>query len=226
MNRLYIDESGSMTTNYAEHNPYFVIAMVKTDDPKRMRKVFKRYVSGHEKELRAIDLEHKLFLNEKFRELKGNQFTPDMKKEFVRYFCRNQLFELYYVVVKNKSLSSTTLYNNTARAFNYLIRISLATFIKSGLMDASGFDLQLDERNERTDTKRFLQDYLNTELLLNGVTSAESRVTYYDSEDNALIQVADVFANIMFSNLMTGNYADEIKMMNEEGYLRKTFVFP
>jgi hypothetical protein len=166
-----------------------------------------------------------MFLNGKFHELKGSQFTPELKKEFVNYFCQNKYFEVFYIVVANKRIKSK-FYNNTARAFNYLIRLALSFLIKKRLLRNTGFVLQLDERNEKTDTKRFLENYLNTELFLQGITKGESTVKYFDSSTNHLIQIADVFANIYFSELMTSNYSNEIKKMAEDGYLPYIFNFP
>ena len=226
MNHLYVDESGSMTIMHKENNPYFVIAIVRTENPEKCKRVYKRFISSRFDTLHRLDKEGKMFLNGKFRELKGNQFSPDLKRDFMDYFCRGNLFEVYYIVVRNKYIYSPAFYSNTARAFNYLMRIALETFIHQKFMDNTGFAIQLDERNERPDTKRFLQDYLNTELLLNGITIAESTTAYFDSANNKLIQVADVFANIMFSNLMTDGYSDELQRLQRDGYIKKIFYFP
>lgn len=48
----------------------------------------------------------------------------------------------------------------------------------------------MDERNEKTETKFFLENYLNTELMLGGVTQGKFNVSYFDSANNKFIQIA------------------------------------
>lgn len=51
-------------------------------------------------------------------------------------------------------------------------------------------------------------------------------VTYFDSANNKIVQIADVFANLYYSRLLTGGYADEIDTMKTNGCLKKVFKFP
>ena len=51
-------------------------------------------------------------------------------------------------------------------------------------------------------------------------------VTYFESDCNGCIQVADVFANIMFSNAITKNYEECIANMRKKGFMGPIFVFP
>ena len=73
---------------------------------------------------------------------------------------------------------------------------------------------------------KFLEQYLNTELIGRKVTQHPFKVTYYDSASNRLIQVADVFANLYFSQLKTGKYGQEIKTLKDNGKLKFEFKFP
>ena len=208
MEHIYIDESGSMTINYCDIHPYFVIAMVRTKDSVKLKKVFKRFVSKHLHELKAADSKGSMFTGNKFKELKGNCFTPKLKREFVRYFCRNEHFEVFYIIADNRKIAQNNegiLYKNTARAFNYLIRLSLEYYIKNGYLHNDNLNLQLDERNEKTEAKHFLENYLNTELVCNHVLSGDCTVSYFDSGNNHIIQIADVFANLMYSELKTNS---------------------
>jgi hypothetical protein len=61
---------------------------------------------------------------------------------------------------------------------------------------------------------------------MNGTASGKFSVTYYDSSDNNLIQIADIFANLYYSHLQTGGYADEIKKLENAGILKFVFEFP
>lgn len=225
MEYLYIDESGSMTSQYSNINPYFVISIVRASNPRKLKNLHKRFVEKHMEELLALDTNSRMFKNGKFEELKGSMFTPELKRAFVSDFCRPDILEIFYIVVKNNAVS-IGLYKNTARAFNYILKLALEHFIKTGCLTDDTYLIQLDERNERTETRHFLQNYLNTEFRMSGLLSHDINVNYYDSSKNRLIQIADVFANLYFSELMTNAYSSELKTMETNGCLKKVFRFP
>jgi hypothetical protein len=106
------------------------------------------------------------------------------------------------------------------------MKLALEFLIRKGYLPNEDCHLHLDERNEKTETKFFLENYLNTELSMNGTASGKFSVTYYDSSDNNLIQIADIFANLYYSHLQTGGYADEIKKLEDAGILKFVFEFP
>lgn len=228
MQHLYIDESGSMTTKFVKDWPYFVIAVVRTETPKRLKSLHKRFVIKHMDELRAADQAGKMFKDDEFDELKGAAFTPALKRKFVDFFCHDGALEVFYIVLDNRRVmaSGGDLYDNTARAFNYVLKLAIEYFIHKKLLPDDKYILQLDERNERTDTRHFLQNYLNTELRMENVLSEDVEVIYFDSAQNRMVQVADVLANVYYSNLLTGAYKPEIEKMGENGCLRNVFIFP
>lgn len=225
--KLYIDESGSMTSRDSEKHPYFVISMVKVNDIKKVVRCFKRFVSGNYGELQKIDKRKKMFnADGHFRELKGSELTPDLKREFMRKLFRDNALEVFFITIDNKSVNSS-LYNNTARAFNYCVKLAIGYYINRGELPRDIQTIEIDERNESTKTRYFLQEYLNTELILHeNVLSNNLSVKYFDSANNIFIQIADVFANIKYSDLLTGNYKKELESARKEGYLKKNFNFP
>lgn len=223
MDKLYVDESGSMTIHYTNDWPYFVICAVKAKDPVKLRKSYKRFVTKNMEALKAAN-KGKMFKGEKFLELKGNEFTPQLKRDFVNHFCQKDNFELFYIVIDNKKIDAK-FYENKARSFNYILKLALICWINKGLLSKDGLHLQLDERNEKTETKYFLQNYLNTELRLLDITTSDTTVEYFDSCNNHIIQIADVFANIKYSDLLTNNYSDCIEQLSNT-HLKHQFVFP
>lgn len=225
MQYLYIDESGSMTNEYTKSWPYFVIAIVRAENPKRLRELYKRFVRKHMNELRASDVDGRMFKNGVFRELKGSAFTSDLKRKFAAYFFREGTMEVFYIVIDNKR-ALNDFYTNKARAFNYVFKLAFEYFIRGNKLPDDQYILQLDERNERTDARHFLQNYLNTELRMEQVLSKDIQVQYFDSFNNKLIQVADVLANLYFSNLHTRTYEGEIQQMRDSGCLKYEFCFP
>ncbi len=225
MEYLYIDESGTMTVSHNKTHPYFIISIVRVKDKNRLKRVYKRFVSSHKDELKIADKRNLMFKESKFLELKGNCFTPTLKRDFVDFFCRNEYFELFYIVVNNSQIQAK-FYENTARAFNYLIRLALEQYIQNGYISNNSLTLQLDERNEKTETKYFLENYLQTELGLNNIINGDCKVQYFDSSNNYIIQIADVFSNLYFSELKTNMYKKEIYRMKQDGYLKNILEFP
>ena len=227
MNTFYIDESGSMTVTYCNKWPYFIITLIKVKDSRKAKTIFKRFVSKSMAALKAADTDNVMFRGETFKELKGNAFTPALKRSFVDFFFRDDTFEIYYIIVNNSMISDADngrLYANTARAFNYLLKLAITHYRKNDIISSEKLLLQLDERNEKPESKNFLQDYLNTELYM--YFDEECQVQYFDSQNNHLIQVADVMSNLMFSNKMTHSYDDLFNKLKSEGHIKDIFVFP
>lgn len=234
---IYIDESGSVNNHNTSHCPYFVIALVHVKDKEKTQRAYKRFVSSNIERLRELDAEKrnakgkvvksggKMFADGKFRELKGSQFDADMKRKFLAFFAEKPHFEVYYIKIENAELTDKFC-SNTARAFNYLLKLALNSFISRGMLPNEECILQLDERNERTETRYFLEEYLNTELIMNGSCNGPFKVSYFDSANNKLVQLADVYANWFYSQLQTGAYGKELKEQQEAGIIRSIFEFP
>lgn len=225
MEYLYIDESGSMTTDYIGDNPCFIIAIVRAKDPVILRKCHKRFVSKYISALKAADKNRRMFKGENFYELKGSMFTPELKRKFATYFNRPEAIELFYIVMDNSAINAE-LYLNKARAFNYVLKLALSYFLSKGFLDDGEILIQIDERNEKTETKYFLQNYLNTELRPSGILSKDTTVKYFDSSNNRIIQIADVFSNLYYSHCRSNGYDDVFRMLRDSGCLKNIFVFP
>ncbi|MCF0231789.1 MAG: hypothetical protein HUJ63_05900, partial [Enterococcus sp.] len=83
------------------------------------------------------------------------------------------------------------------------------------------------ERNERTGAKNLLEEYLNTEFSTSGLCSGSFKVKYFDSADNMVIQVADIFSNLYYSNIVTnGAYETVIESLREQNIIKREFIFP
>lgn len=53
------------------------------------------------------------------------------------------------------------------------------------------------------------------------------QVQYFDSSRNCFIQIADVFSNIMYSNLITkGGYQEQLEKLQKDKYILPPFIFP
>ena len=231
---LYIDESGSINNKL---NSPFVIAIINVLDYRKFNTVIKRFITSRFDKLKDLDNDfynkdgklmkrgNRMFKNGKFKELKGSQFDRDMKQDFVEFITKKKYFDLYFIKIDNKLLTDK-ICENTARAFNYTLKLALSYFISQKYIDDEDCLIQLDERNERTDARFFLENYLNTELCLNGVTENHFTVRYLDSSVNPFIQIAYVFANIYYSQLNTHGYDNEMYKLKERNILKAVFSFP
>lgn len=225
---LYIDESGSMTTNSEEYKqPFFIISIIKVTKPKILQRNLKRFVSKNLKLLNKLDKdEGKMFINGKFAELKGSSINGALKRKFVDEITKNTPFELFYIKLLNKQ-AKPMLLKNKARAFNYLLKLFFQFNLRNKTFEDEQYFLQIDERNIKTQSKNTLEDYLNTELILNDeLLSNQIQVKYFDSVNNKFIQVADVFSNLFYSECQTNAYTDLFKDLEEKGILKEIFTFP
>lgn len=228
---LYIDESGSMTENYDKYKDFFVISIIKVKDEKILARNLKRFIGKNIEELKRIDKNGKMFINGKFHELKGSELTKPLKKEFIKAICKKDCLEIFYIKLNNLEVN-TSFFVNKARAFNYLLKLFLMHTLRKGYIEKTLINLQIDERNVKTQTKYLLADYLNTELLLSDYLTDPLKVQYYDSANNKFVQVADVFANIFYSNCLLKKmgkndcYEIELNKLKNDKYLRDIFIFP
>lgn len=214
-----------MSYEHANAFPYFVICTIRVKDIEKLKRIYKRFVSKYFEQLKKLD-DGKMFDGNKFKELKGSSFDYEMKKNFVDYFCRGDIFEVYYIKVLNAKVKPK-LYKNTARAFNFLYKLKLRFFLKRKHLPNDEYIIQFDNRNQKNDSKNSLEDYLNTELHLNEELTEEIHVKYFNSENNTLIQIADVFSNIFYSYCFhSEKYNSIIKKIKKSKMLKGIFEFP
>ena len=226
MQYLYIDESGSMTVEYSNNFPFFVISIVHVFDKNRLKKALKRFVSKNLQKLKECDKDNKMFKDGKFLELKGSSLSRELKLLLANYFFSNELFEVFYIVVENNKVHEK-LYSNKARAFNYLLDLFMLHNLKQLRLPYDEYFIQIDERNIKTDAKKSLEDYLNTSLVLANELTDNIVVSYQDSCNNSLIQLSDFFANLFFSFLMNNeSYMDTINNLQKKKIIRHIFNFP
>lgn len=222
---IYVDESGSMTDdcNYIG-NKYFVVTFIIVENPNKLRRIHKRFIQKYMNELKALDNGKMFDKDSNFIELKGSSFSPEMKVNFIKFFCKNDLFKIIYVKVDNQKVNKR-IYENKARAFNLIVLIALECLITK-FPDVKNYIFNIDERNLRNGTKILLEDNLIMQFCLKISILDNVSVQYFDSQQNRLIQLADVFSNIYYSNLINDNYRQELIDMRENGYIIDVVNFP
>ena len=198
MEFLYIDESGTMTTEYCEDFPYFIISVLRVFDAKILKRKIKRFISKHLEELKECDKSSKMFQDGNFKELKGSALSIGMKIKFAEYLMNcSDLFEVDIIKIENKHVIEET-YDNKARAFNYFLDLFLTYRSHMNDYPSDEYLLQIDERNVKTDARRSLEDYLSIELCLKQNLYKKIQVLYFDSCDNSLVQLSDFFCKSLF----------------------------
>jgi len=222
---LYIDESGFMTQEHCRKLPYYVLALVRVHDSKKVKRLMKRFVSANLERLRELDKDGKMFIDGHFHELKGSALDHDMKESFFRYVCRDQIFDVFFVTLYNKKITGT-LYKNRARASNFVLTLALKYFFEHNLLDKDTYLLQIDEQNIRTESRNSLEDHLNIQLTLERELADGFSITYYDSSCNTCIQLADLCANLYYSQLMTSGYSSLFGDLRKQGYIKFDFYYP
>lgn len=226
MELICIDESGSLGNTNLKDFPYFVICLVRIKNRKQIKKSFKRFVSSHLAGLKLLDKDYKMFAEGSFKELKGCCLDPKTKIELANYLSKKDGFEFYLIEVKN-SACDQGFFDNTNRSFNFLVEQCLDyLFRHSFLPKGEEFVLNVDNRNVKNDAKLSFEDYLDTSLRIEKNFFTKITVNYFDSSKNVLVQLADFFANLGYSSLMTKNYEKLIESLKESGHLKYIYKFP
>ena len=218
---FYIDESGIITNtiphpqNVRDH--YFVICFIQTEDPKRLKSVYKRTI-------KKIKNYFPLFFTSLANpnEPKGSELTPIMKNFFIEEFLRLTDIKIAHMVLDNRKVMGA-FRRNSAQSFNYLIKLvlqntPLTTSEKNHLI------LNIDNRNIAIKNNKQLEDYLATELILQNVVSNVT-VNYLDSEHAYGIRVADVFSNVIYQRFRY-KYLSFPHYTNERAILHNVNLHP
>lgn len=236
MNNIYIDESGSLCHHPRnEKDRYFYIGLVKVNDIDRVQKRIKKFIARNLKELKRIDDEHLhdyrgnkhpscMFTGKRFKELKGSVLTQEMKFKFIDHMCVDHLIKIYLIRVDNTKMSAHFL-EHSARAFNYILKTALTDFHQEGLLNGKIY-LHIDNRNVKSSTLSLLEEYLNTELVTAKCLYDDIRVSYYHSETNALIQLADIVVNFFYSSQFVKEYEEKIEQLKQKNYIERIFHLP
>ena len=197
MIRCYVDECGVITKQYEHYQRYFVVAIVMTNDSKKLGKAFKsaRRCVARNKEKLVKELEET-------NEIKGASLTEADKAQVysdILSRCAKDealAFQIGLIVVDMQKMKDVFKANKT-RSFNYLIKWFMQSFKEVSLLaqEGDGIAFLIDEQNVARDNRCALREYLNTELYVHeGLYHEPIQVGYDDSKNQALIQLADFVA--------------------------------
>lgn len=201
---VYVDESGSITKTNISNNRYFVIAMIFTDDPVAVRRLYKNRIS---KMMRKNDKYKDMIISKK--EIKGSDISETTKKDVYNHIRKHALDKMELgIIVLDNNYTTDRFIENHARSFNYMIQTYLDSYYRkhSRYMTGKGkIEFIIDEQNIATGAKYDLSGYLNQQLTLKHPLCDIFNVEYTDSRNEKLVQLADFVANTFYRNIEKKN---------------------
>jgi hypothetical protein len=201
---VYVDESGSITKTNISNNRYFVIAMIFTDDPVAVRRLYKNRIS---KMMRKNDKYKDMIISKK--EIKGSDISETTKRDVYNHICKHVLDKMELgIIVLDNNYTTDRFIENHARSFNYMIQTYLDSYYRkhSRYMTGKGkIEFIIDEQNIATGAKYDLSGYLNQQLTLKNPLCDIFNVEYTDSKNEKLVQLADFVANSFYRNIEKKN---------------------
>lgn len=230
MTSLYLDESGSMNKDASCVFQNYIIAIVRVHKARRVKSAMKRFISDRIEHLRSIDKYGQMFNEDgSFHELKGSCLDRATKISFFNFLARDNIFDVHYIVINNSKVrDDSRLYDKKPRAVNYVLTLAMKYFLEHGHLDSDDYILQIDEQNLSTGCLNSLEDHLNIRLVLEDELANSFAVSYFDSSNNIFVQLADLCANLLYSQLRSkhSDYDSLITILKANGYIKFTFNFP
>lgn len=226
MEYLYIDESGSLTSEFAFIHPNFVMCVVRVKDITNLRKLLKRFIYENYQEIKEIDEKNKIFNHGDFVEIKGSSLNSKLKKRLADFLCNGNILEIYYIHVFNEEVKQY-FYDDPSLIYNYVLYLMINKNLENKNLPYDDYLIDVDDRNLKHISINSLEDYLNIELKLKKRMVRSINIEYYDSKDNLMVQVSDFFSNLYFSYLKNHDlYNDLITNLKEKGYIKDIFYYP
>ena len=226
MEYLYIDESGSLTSEFAFIHPNFVMCVVRVKDITNLRKLLKRFIYENYQEIKEIDENNKIFNHGNFVEIKGSSLNSKLKKRLADFLCNGNILEIYYIHVFNEEVKQH-FYDDPTLIYNYVLYLMLNKNLENKNLPYDDYLIDVDDRNLKHISVNSLEDYLNIELKLKKRLIRSINIEYYDSKDNLMVQVSDFFSNLYFSYLKNHDlYNNLITNLKEKGYIKDIFYYP
>ena len=195
--RFNFDESGSITTSNKLNNRFFIVAGCQTNDPNKVKRVFRKAKVNYLKHHPELELDIK-------KEIKGSQmplyfkdyiFTELMKKTDIRF---------NFIVFDNHN-AEEHLRKKPNITFNYIMFLQVHKLIEN----YEHIYLDLDDRNKAVENLKALEEYLQTKLCAELNKIPDINVQFFDSSQHTLIQIADVFSNHLFRIFKSVAYNQE-----------------
>ena len=185
-NTYFYDESGSITLSNYENNRFFVIAGVSSSNENKTIRIFRKAKVKYLRDNKNLKFDIK-------KEIKGSEMDLDFKEFIFNELMEKTDIKFNFIIFDNKN-AVYNLRSQPSLCYNYLMYIQTnKLFFKCDTLR-----LNLDNRNTAIESLKSLEDYLKLKYMFETQKVKNVKVKYYDSKDNELIQIADIFANFIF----------------------------
>ena len=178
--------------------------MLFTEDPVSIRRLYKNKISQL---MRRNDTYMGLIRTNK--EIKGSDISETTKKLIYDHIVEHASDKLELgIIVLDNNYTTERFINNHARSFNYMIQTYLDSCFRNHSIFMSGtgkIEFVIDEQNIATGAKYELEGYLNQQLTLKKPLCDCFNVSYTDSKNEKLVQLADYLANTFYRNIEKKN---------------------
>ncbi len=171
MLKVFIDESG----NLGQNEGYFIIAMIVSHNPKRIKNIIKKFCGCHSlPEVHATDL--------KFT---GKQFL-------VNTLTKQQDYAVSYIIADKMMIKERRLFYSNNLLFNYLFSYLVRDIIKA---NTDNIHFYLDNRTQKVASANSLREYITIKAYTEWGFNKELSLEYMDSKECKALQMADLVAN-------------------------------
>jgi len=193
----YVDESGNLGRNVG----YFIIVMLKLDNPNRVKNIIKSFCARHSLlEVHATDL----------------SFVQ--KQYLINKLTKCCDYNISYVIADKMMIENKKLFDNNNLLFNYLF-----SFLVKDLVVCNNDDIviNLDNRTQKVASANSLKEYIQIKAYAEWGFVKNLSINYIDSKNSKAIQMADLIANCIHRKYCWGN-GDFYARLN----IKKSIKFP
>lgn len=188
--KLYVDESGSISSSKASVNRYFIVAYVQTKNPNNVIRQFRKAKTIYFKQHPDIKFDLQ-------SEIKGSEMAYGMKKMIFDRLSNKSDIKFHFKIIDNHNLTDR-LIDNPSISFNYFVNLSLKSICASQEVNGEPLFMLIDERNQSVESLNSLEEYLKIQYSLEQAIFTDIKIRYKDSKTKDLIQIADIFANTLY----------------------------
>lgn len=184
---IYIDESS--TLGIKQNEPYFIVcALVLSETEKRpIKNAVKRIL-------------RKISAGGVLGELHASKLTT-VEKQVAHNQFFNKNFSLCYLVAHKESIHEN-LFKKKNVCFNYFVYLAIRNVLeKTHIKDIY---ITIDTRSVKVTSEKSLEEYLNTQLVQEGIYHKNVYVLYGDSKNYSHLQAVDLFANALYAKYNFG----------------------
>ncbi len=168
---VYIDESGNLGRNH----DYFIIAMVVSHKPNRLKNMVKKFCSRN-----RID------------EIHAHELDFPQKQYLINKLTKQVDYSVAYIIADKMMINNDKLFESNNLLFNYLFSFLVRDIIRANTDD---IHLNLDNRTVKVASLNSLIDYIKIEAYAKWGFNKNISIKYHDSKQCKIVQIADLVAN-------------------------------